>query len=263
MRILLDELRLRRFSLLMWTLAVVATVAMVDLLYPSMGRNAGYDQVMASMPEELQALFGSVSMGTPEGFLSIELYSVFLPAILIAYAIGRGASSVAGEEEAHTLDLLLSQPVSRASVYLQKALAMVLGVTVLSFASWATTAALAGPSQLAGLDLAHLAAVTVNQGLLAVVTGLLALAVAVAAGSRTLGIALAGGYAFLAYLVEGLGSSVDWLDRLRPLSAWNWYGVDDPLINGFTATYPIVFVVVGALAAAAGLLAFQRRDLRA
>jgi ABC-2 type transport system permease protein len=202
-------------------------------------------------------------MGTPAGYLSIELFSFFLPAILISYAVGRGAASVADEEEAHTLDLLLAQPVGRASVYAQKALAMVVGVTVLSVASWATIWALRAPSDMADLDLVGLTAVIVNQGLLAVTFGLVALAVAVLTGSRSIGMAIAGGYAFLGYLVEGLGKSVDWLGNLRPISPWNWFGADDPLLTGFTAGALVVFAAVCLAVAALGLVAFQRRDLHA
>jgi ABC-2 type transport system permease protein len=263
MRILLDELRLRRVSLLVWTLSVMATVAMVDLFYPSIGSNSGYDEIMQNMPPELQALFGGTSMGTPQGYLSIELYSFFLPAILIAYAVGRGAASVAGEEEAHTLDLLLAQPVSRLSVYAQKALAMVVGVTVLSVVSWGTTWALKGVSDMPNLDMAALASVTLNQGLLAITFGVVALAVAVTFGSRTAGMAVAGGYAFLGYLIEGLGKSVEWLGNLRPLSPWNWYGSEDPLLTGFTPGFVAVFLAVSLAVAALGLLAFERRDLHA
>lgn len=263
MRILLDELRLRRVSLAVWTLSVVASVAMVMLLYPSMGRQSGYDEILSNMPPELQGLFGGTSFGTPEGYLSIELYSIFLPAIFIAYAVGRGASCIAGEEEAHTFDLLLAQPVSRLSVYAQKALALVVGVTVMSLASWLTTWALLAPAEMTGLDLAALAAVTLNQGLLAVTFGLVALAVAVVSGSRAVGMAVAGGYAFLGYLIEGLGASVEWLGNLRPLSPWNWYGSDEPLLTGFTAVDVGVFVAVCAVVAVLGLVAFQRRDLHA
>lgn len=263
MRILRDELLLHWRSLLAWTASVVLVVAMVDLFYPSIGSNAGYDEILQNMPPELQALFGGVSMGTPAGYLSVELYSVFLPAILIAYAVARGAGCVAGEEEGHTLDLLLAQPVSRMSVYAQKALAMLLGVVVLSLASWGTTALLRGPSDMADLSLSGLAAVTVQQALLAVTFGVVALAVAVATGSRSLGVAVAGAYAFLGYLVEGLGKSVDWLGQLRPLSPWHWYSASDPLQSGLAAGDVGVALVAAVAVAALGALLFQRRDLHA
>lgn len=263
MRILSNEVRLHWRSLLAWTVSVVLVVAFVDLFYPSIGSNSGYDEILQNMPPELQALFGGVSMGTPMGYLSVELYSFFLPAILIAYAVGRGAACVAGEEEGHTLDLLLAQPVSRASAYGQKAVAVVLGVVLLSAASWLTTAALRGPSDMADLSLAGVAAVTVQQGLLALTFGAVALAVAVAAGSRSLGLAVAGAYAFLGYLVEGLGKSVDWLGQLRPLSPWHWYSASEPLQTGLSGLDVGVALGLTLVVAAVGMVLFQRRDLRA
>jgi ABC-2 type transport system permease protein len=263
MRIMLDELRLRRISLLVWTLAVMATIAMTVLLYPSIGANAGYEEIMANMPPELQSLFGGASMSTPSGYLSVELFSFFLPAILIAYAVGRGAATVAGEEEGHTLDLLLAQPVARISVYLQKALAMAIGVAVLTAASWLSLVLLRGPADMAELELGPLTAVCLQMGLLALTFGVVALAVAVATGSRAVGMAVSGGYAFLSFLLEGLGPSVSWLDPWRPLSPWNWFGADKPLLNGFDVSGIAVSVGVAAAVAVLGLWAFERRDLHA
>ena len=263
MRILIDELRLRRLSLGIWVASVVAVIAMTVLLYPSMGKNAGYEEIMAGMPPELQSMFGGTTMSTPSGYLSIELFSFFLPAILIAFAVGRGAATVAGEEEGHTLDLLLAQPVARASVYLQKATAMAVGVAVLTFASWASLVLLRGPAEMSELSVTYLSAACLSMGLLALAFGVLALAVAVVTGSRSVGMGVAGGFAFLSFLIEGLGPSVAWLDRWRPLSPWNWFGADKPLLNGYDVSGMTVSFTVALAVVLLGMWAFQRRDLHA
>lgn len=262
LRILWDELRLRRFSLAMWSLAVAVTVALVVALYPSIGGNKAYDQVIENFPPELRELFGTTSLGSATGYLSTELYGFFLPAILIAYAIGRGAACVAGEEEGHTLDLLLAQPVSRVSAYLQKAAAMVIGVVILSIVSLVPILLLREPADI-DIPVGNLVAITVQQGLLAITFGTIALLVSVVVGRRAPGMAVAGGLAFLTYLIEGLGRSIDWLGDWRWLSPWNWYSAEQPIANGLAATYALVFVLVGLVVAAAGLVVFQRRNLHA
>ena len=58
-------------------------------------------------------LIGEVDYTTPEGYLQSELFSFLAPILLIVYTIGAGARAIAGEEEAGSLDLLLSTCRSR------------------------------------------------------------------------------------------------------------------------------------------------------
>jgi ABC-type transport system involved in multi-copper enzyme maturation permease subunit len=88
-------------------------------------------------------------------------------------------------------------------------------------------------------------------------------AVAAAVGRRSVGLAVVAGYAFVSYVVYGLGATVEWLQHLRPLTLWRWYLLDDPLTVGFTWTDVAVLGAVCAAAILLGLWAFARRDLRA
>jgi ABC-2 type transport system permease protein len=53
------------------------------------------------------------------------------PIVVLIYAIGAGASAIAGEEDRRTLDLLLVNTVSRGRVVLEKMAAIVFGTAVL------------------------------------------------------------------------------------------------------------------------------------
>jgi hypothetical protein len=75
------------------------------------------------------------------GYLGIELFSLMLPGLLIAAAVGAGARAIAGEEEHATLDLLLANPISRTRVALEKAGAMFIMLSLLSFVTFAASAA--------------------------------------------------------------------------------------------------------------------------
>lgn len=262
-RILVEDIRLRWVSLSVWCVSVAVTVALVAALYPSISSTPGYDQVFEAFPPELKALFGTTSgFGTATGYLSNELFGFFLPAIVIAYAIGRGAGAIAGEEEGHTLDLLMAQPVSRGTAYTQKAIAVVIGVLLLSMAALVPLLLLRGPADL-DIEVSRLAAVTAQEGLLALVFGAIALSVSVAIGRKGPGIAVAGGLAFLTYLLEGLGRTIDWLDPWRVISPWHWYSADEPLSNGMSWTGAGVLVGMVLVIGAAGLIVFERRNLHA
>lgn len=259
--LLRSDLRLQWRSTLWWVLGTMALVALVDAFYPSIAGDPAFDQMMQEIPESLRPLIGPDSLTSPVGYLSSQLYLVFLPAVLLVFAIGRGTSALAGEEEAHTLDLILAQPVSRGSLYLQKLAGLVVGVVLLALASLVPTLLLAGPT---GLDLpvTSLLSVTMQLAGLLILFGVLALAVSAAVGRKGAGIAVSAGFAFLTFLIDGLGQSVDWLGHLRPLTPWRWYDATSALQGDPVGPSLLVLLAAAVVLAVLGLLAFRRRNLR-
>lgn len=262
MSLLRSELSIRSRATWGWTVGVVALVAMVAGFYPAVRGLASLDSIYAALPPALQSLLGGSDLVSPAGYLRTQLLAFFLPVVVLILAMGRGAAAVAGEEEDRTLDLLLAQPVTRTRLYLVKSVALCCWLALVSLAAFATLAAL---DRVIGLNLAwgHLAAVSVQLGLLCLAAGLLTMAVSATSGRRVVGIAVVGCYAFLAYLLDGLADVVTWLRPLRPLSVWRWYLGGDPLGSGLDPLAVIVLAGVCVVAVAAGAWGFQRRDLHA
>ena len=182
-----------------------------------------------------------------------------LPLFAIALAIGSGARTLAGEEDAGRLELVLSYPVARRAAVLQKGSAVgleVVGFCVVAFASLA----LASPIFDLGLSFERLAGAIVGIGLLALLHGWLALAIGAAWPSRAAAIGVPAALAAGAYLIGGLHGLASWLDPLRFASSFWWIG-QSPLSNGVEWWR---FLVVAAVAAAILLAAawlIERRDL--
>ena len=260
-RSFLSDLRLRLSSLLWWCLGIAALVVLVDAFYPSIAGDPALDQMMAEMPEGLSMLLGD-DLTSPIGYLSSQLYLFFLPAVILVFAIGRGTSAIAGEEEDHTLDLLLAQPVSRRSLYLQKVAGIVLGLAVLSVVSSLPTLLLAEPT---GLDIGFeaLASVTLQMFAFLLLLSMLAMTVSSAFGRKGVGIAVASGVAFGTFVIDGLGQSIDWLEPVRDLTPWRWYDATAALNDGFLPVSLAVLIVSAMIVTAVGSWAFQRRNLRA
>jgi ABC-2 type transport system permease protein len=261
MTIVLSDLRMRRSSLIWWSLAVLATVAMVDAFYPSVAQAPAMDQMYAELPESLRDLLGPTDITSPVGYLSSQLYLFFLPVVLMVFAIGRAVGSLAGEEEDHTLDLLLAQPISRNSLYLFKVATICISVFILGVISLIPNLALAGPLDF-DISTLNFVAVTVQMCLVVLVFASVALAVSAATGRKVLGIAAAAGYGFAGYLIDGLGQSVDWLEPLRPLTPWYWFGANDALTSGFSWSGVLVLVGAAVGTALIGMVLFNRRNLR-
>ena len=80
---------------------------------------------MDKLPESLRTLIGN-DFTTPAGYLRSETFSTLGLILLLVFAIGAGSRAIAGEEEGHTLDLLLSTPVRRRHVLVDKWISMAL-----------------------------------------------------------------------------------------------------------------------------------------
>ncbi|PID33225.1 hypothetical protein CR969_01800, partial [Candidatus Saccharibacteria bacterium] len=77
------------------------------------------------MPDGIEAIVGDLmTAGTPEGWLSVELFAIFMPLGLSILGIIYGASLIGREEESGTLELILASPTTRTRVIIEKFLAL-------------------------------------------------------------------------------------------------------------------------------------------
>ncbi len=254
----------QRRALLAWTASLVGLVAMYAALWPSVRDQSMFNDYLDKMPAALRSLFtaSGADMSTATGFVQVELFSLMAPLLLIVFSIGAGASAIAGEEDRHTLELLLANPVSRRRIVLEKLAALVVGTAVLATG---TALALLAAGPLTGMSLppGGVLAAMLHMTLLAVVFGAFALAVGAGTGRSGPSRAVPAVAAVAAYVVNGLAQVVGWLEPARRFSPFFQYAGHDPLRNG--VSWPAVAVAVGTIAAltALAVAGFQRRDIAA
>jgi ABC-2 type transport system permease protein len=253
----------QRRSLLWWALGLAMATLLTTAFYPSVRDNAvALSDVIRSLPEGLRnALLGqSANFFSPEGYLQARLFSLFAPLLLMIYAIGAGARAIAGEEEQNTLDIVLSTPVPRRRVFLDKAWAMLVALAGLSVVLLLAVA-VTGPLFDVSIPLGRLASAVAACFLLASSFGASALAIGAATGRRSLAIGVTSGAAAGTYLIDVLALSVDGLGWLQRLSPFYYYRASEPLSNGLDVGHAAVLAILAIAAIAAGVLAFERRDL--
>jgi len=259
----LKTLRDRRRGLVWWGAGIVLLVAWTVGFYPSIRGSAGeYSRILEQMPEALRELFlaQGADLSSPRGYLSIELFSFMVPILFLVYGIGFGARTVAGEEQEGSLDLLLSNPVSRRRVLAEKLAAMLVAQGILGGVLWVS---LAAGSAIVDLDvpLTDLASAAVSGVLLGWAFGAIALGLGAATGRRALAVGITSALAVGSYLLNGVAAAVEALGPLRVASPFYWYFGGDPLSNGLSPTHAGLLIALVGAAVLPGLAAFDRRDL--
>lgn len=252
----------RRRALIAWSLGVSAYVLLIAAIFPSIESSKELDQVVASYPDALKSLFGigSGSLTSGAGFLDAELFSLMLPLFVLVLAIGSGARTLAGEEDAGRLELLLAYPLRRSRSVLVKGLAVAAEVGLVCAAILVVVAVL---DPVFGLDLAFgkLAGAVGGLAVIGVLHGWLALAVGAAVASRTLALGVPAAAAAAGYLIAGLHELAGWLDPFRFLSSF-WLVGSSPLQHGVDGWGVLVVVAAALVALAAAMLLFERRDVK-
>jgi ABC-2 type transport system permease protein len=261
--VLRKELRDQRRGLLGWGGGLAVMVLMYSSFWPSVRDNAGqFESYLKNLPDALRNIIGEMSLGTPVGYLQSELFSFLGPALILVYAIGTGARSIAGEEELGTMDLLAAAPISRGRIVVEKFAAMsataigigaVLGIAIITI------------GRAFGLDVppANVAAATLQLILLGVAFGAIALLLGAWLGARGLAIAVTAGLAVAMFLLDAFAPAVDGLTWAAKLTPFYYYGENVPLRDGLDVRHALVLLGVAVVGLWLSILAFDRRDIHA
>lgn len=252
-----ELLRGQNRNILVWGLSMGLLGALYMALFPSMGKLIqGYlDALPAAY---LQFLGMQAGMGTPQGWLAMEMFNMVGPIALPFFTILLGARAVAGAEERGRLDILLSNPVPRWQLVVGHFLAMAAGLVVILVLLFALTW---GTAVAAGVDLGPgpVAAGSLNLLPFCLFFGALALLVSTLARRAALAIAVPGALLVAMYVLNGVGAVSDTLKPLRPLSLFYHYG---SAVEQGVPWASFLLILAGALVLTGlAVAAFERRDI--
>jgi ABC-2 type transport system permease protein len=255
-------LRDHRRALAGWCVGIAGYVALIASVFPSIQGSPELNNLVENYPEVLKSLFGLTGGGnitTGAGYLDVELFGFMLPLLILVLAISSGARTLAGEEDAGRLELVLAYPVRRRGAVLGKGIAVGVEVVV---ACVAAIAAILLFDLVVGLDLSlgHVGGALTSLVALGLFYGWLSLAVGAAYPSRALALGIAAGAAAAGYLVGGLHGLAGWLDPFRFLSPF-WLVGQSPLQGGTDALGCAVVLVAALVVLVLGAVLVERRDL--
>lgn len=121
----------RRTNLIIFAIVAIGFMWMYVALFPSIrDQSKQLEEVFKTYPKGFMEAFNVdlAAFTTPEGFLSVEHFSLIWPIFLIIMMTSFGGGMIAGEIEKGTMEILLAQPVSRLKLYFAKYLAGVISL---------------------------------------------------------------------------------------------------------------------------------------
>ena len=214
-----------------------------------------------AFPEEVLALLGGGSLTTPEGWYTLETFGLMAPLSVILVTAVMSAGALAGEESRRTMALLLSNPIPRSRIVLEKAVSMVLfgiAVGVATFAGVALGSVLGD----LGMSFGNIAATATLQVLVGLVFGAVALVLSAGTGRPGVAVFGAAGTALLFYLLTSFASITDAISAVEWVSPFHYYLGSDPLMNGMDWGDAVVLAMLAFALIGLSLVLFQRRDIR-
>ena len=240
----------RRAGLLVWA----AGIAFLGAVFVSLTKTV--IQPLMSIPA-LTQFFG--------GFVRGKLYTSFLgffwlntaELLFAAFAIAQVARWSAEDSDGR-LEVILSQPQSRAIVIVERATVLALGAAVIAAVS-GVVVGIASHNQ--GMDISS---ERLAEGSLLLVPFALVFAAAgsvLAAWNPRAAVGLLGAFAFASYLTAELGPLFKWPAWVQDFSAFKLFGM--PLSSGIDRTGLVTMIAIIIIGFGASILLMERRDVGA
>ena len=262
-RLLVQTLRWQRIRLAAVVVAGVAWGVLLPVIFDAFNTALRDLANSGAIPKELLN-FGSGSLFSLAGTITLGLQHPLAIALLGIFAVGAASTAIAGERTRGTLEVLLARPISRRALYLSILVALLLVVLIVLIA---ILAGMVGGSAAIGLvdelDLAQMPLVILNGfGLWAAFTTFsLAMSVSFDRPGPAIGLSLA--WLLFHYFFEILGSlwtDVAWTQEYSLLHHF------DPgaILSGNLDPIDLVIVFSAAIVPLVyALIVFPRRDLAA
>jgi ABC-2 type transport system permease protein len=248
----------KRWTIIGWTVAMVAFTLMIVLLFPIFKDTFG--QALKDVPESMKSLLGNAeTYQTLSGYLDVQLINqmVFLPVIL---GIVLFSGLIAGSEDKGTLQTLLAQPVKRSRVYLDMlgAGALILAiVTVAMFIATWLSAVIIGEN----FGVWRFLQACVSFWLVSMLISLVGYAIGAVGGKRGFAGMITGLFFFLGYLITNLAPTVKAFKYPNYLSPFKYFNTPSVMQNGLRWSNIAVMVVASLILIGVGFVNFVKRDI--
>jgi len=250
-----------RFAVLWWSVGFIALSLYLMYFYPYISRNKEIIGVLDKLPPMITNLFGDISLlTTPEGFFNLQPFSMFAPLLFIIFAVVKGNDLICGEKERGTLDLLLTNPISRIRLVLEKFFGVVMMMLVIALVFWVSMT-LSTMLFKVPLNKSHLAAAILSCWGLGVVFAAMVLLTGSLFLKKKISSGIVSGVIVVTYLVNAYAPMVEVLKPYRYFSPFYYYNGAVPLVNGLNIGHFATLCMLSIIFIIASLIIFRNKDL--
>lgn len=262
--IFMDALRRGWRGALMWGIGIGLLGFYIFAVIQDADMLTQYADVVGSMPPVIMQMFGlenAAALATPEGFVSFGFFGYAL-LILAVYAVMAGLNITANEEDEGILDMVLSLPVARSRIVLEKFLAYTLLAVIVIFIGFLGLwiGSLTSPLEISMGRMLE-SSINVIPGTLLMIA--LTAFVATLVRRKTTAIGIAATIIVASYFIDFIGKAVSnqLADIVRAFSFFTYYDNQAVMQNGLNIGNVLLLLVVTVVLVIGALWAFERRDI--
>ena len=255
--------RAQRSRVALVCLALAGWSFLMLVVYATFGRQLGLLLDTGIIPAPLLRLLGADPFSLT-GAIALGWVHPIAIGLFVLFPLGLGAAMIAGERQRGTLEVLLSRPVSRRTLFLTHlaTLAAIALLTVVAALAGTILGALAWGIAVE-LDPGRMAILGLNTWLFLVALASIALAASASFDRMAGPVGIVIALLLVGYLLEVLGTL--WPDAafLQPLTPFHYLRPLEVLGGRQVRVDMAVLAVLAVAATGYGLWAFPRRDLAA
>lgn len=263
LRLLFQELRFRRNAIIGWAIGLSLVPALYVSLYPQ------FEDQLEGMKEILdlpiyQAM--GMSFGTFEDWIASTVLTL-IPIILAIYAVIDGTGTLAGEEDAGKLELVVTLPIARWQIVTVKAIAHGLALFfILLLVSLVSTGVFLGIQDQIAQELT-IEAVDVFLGLLAAwpvvfAIGMISLFFGTFCSTRRIAAMLGTVLVIASYFGQNITGQIENLEKFQTFFIFHFYdSTATAFADGQQASDVLVLVAIALMAFVLAVFFFQRRNI--
>lgn len=261
-----ETLRRSWRQVIYWGIGLFVWALYPFIMLPDMDALADYADLVEELPPALVSAIGmqdAASFGTPEGFVGYAYFG-FLLLILSVFGVIAGLNVSANEEESGALDVMLSLPVPRWRVIVEKVAAyslMAVGIVLVGHIGL-----MVGDS-IATIEM-NIDAMRYLEGSLSLLPGTWFVIVVTAflgtvIRRRSTAMAVAGGFVTASYMLDMVGRAAqsDVADAIRQVSYFAHYNGSEVLSEGLAIGSIVLVLAVSVILFLSSLQLFERREI--
>ena len=258
-----NTLRANFRGMLAWGVGLGLMGMMLAAIIPNVEALQQYAEIVDQLPPFLLSAIGTsaAAIATPEGYIGFGFFT-YATFILCAYGVMTGLSITAGEEDSGILDIVLSQPITRWRIVVERFAAhaiLTAGIVLISYLGIVIGSLFTGLE----FDLGKVALSSI--ALYPVILFVIAMTAVLGVIFRRKNMAMSAaaviiiGSYFLNFLGESATDTI--LEDLRAASFFRYFETNQVMAEGLNFAHMGLLIAVAAVCAAGTVMLFERRDV--